>query len=71
MPTRKGSDAGRSIASFYMVLILTLKMPNHIDQRPGLEGLSCVTGLLHDKTQDVWCKFLEMKQLVSACTQKG
>lgn len=71
MPTRKESGAMRAIASFYIVLTLTLKTPNQMDQRSGLEGLSCVTGLLHCETQGVWCKSVEMKQLVSAYTQKG
>lgn len=71
MPTRKGSGAIRAIASFYMVLTLPLKTPNQMDQRSGLEGLSCVTGLFHCKTAGVWCKSVEMQQLVSAYTQKG
>lgn len=71
MPARKGSGAGRATANFYIVLTLTLKMPDQMDQICCLEGLSYITGLLHDKTQEVWCKSIEMKRLMPACTQKG
>lgn len=45
-----------------IVLHLPLKTSDQLD----LEGwLLCFT------TEQAWCKFTEMKQLVSACTQKG